>query len=83
LTIQINYEEELVKINDFLSKFIPQPRARKIPSDDDDDVEDDLAERADELNLDREPKYMRVLRRVANRQTTEIIIDLNDLKQVG
>lgn len=36
-----------------------------------------------DLGMERTPKYVKLLRKVANRQTTEIVIDLNDLKQVS
>jgi DNA replication licensing factor MCM7 len=83
--IGINYEDELVKISDFISKYIPAPRARRrIPADDDEEAEeDDLAEEMEDMDVDgTRSKYMKVLRKVANRQTSEVVIDLADLRKV-
>ncbi|WVQ81309.1 hypothetical protein IAT38_003432 [Cryptococcus sp. DSM 104549] len=43
--INVNYEEELTKIEDFLTHFVPPPRSRprgkaQFPADDDDEAED-------------------------------------------
>jgi hypothetical protein len=35
------------------------------------------------MDEERPAKYIRILRKVANRQTTEVVIDLKDLKEVG
>lgn len=72
---------------------MPQRRSRHaIPDDDDAEAEDDSAdeiEDLDDLDLDNDEnqgrskaKYMRIMRKVANRQTTEVVIDLNDLQSV-
>jgi DNA replication licensing factor MCM7 len=62
--------------------------------DDDDEAEDDeddaesLADGMSEVDMDgaregrSKAKYMKVLRKVANRQTTEVVVDLGDLKKV-
>ncbi|KAK4687318.1 DNA replication licensing factor MCM7, partial [Tremellales sp. Uapishka_1] len=88
-SIQINYEDELEKISDFLSSYVPAPRAhRRLPDDDDEEAEseeeEELADDLDDLAVGEErskAKYMKVLRKVANRQTTEVVIDLGDLKK--
>ena len=45
-----------------------------------------LADAVDDLDVNGEErskaKYMRVLRKVANRQSAAVIIDLNDVKEV-
>jgi DNA replication licensing factor MCM7 len=84
-----------VKIEDFLTRFVPQPRHRgqPLPADDDEEAEDDGEDLADDLNdldVDGEDglpgrskaKYMKVMRKVANRQTSEVVIDLADLRKV-
>jgi len=89
--IQIDYAEELEKISDFLSRYVPPPRARRdLPADDDEEAEEDLADDINDLGVDDDDergqrskaKYMKVLRRVANRQTAEVVIDLADLRKV-
>lgn len=90
---QIDYADELEKITDFLSRYVPPPRAqRALPADDDEAAEeDDLADDINDLGVDdgdateerSKAKYMKVLRRVANRQTAEVIIDLADLRKVS
>lgn len=89
--------DSVVQINDFLSSYIPQPRDRRNArhrqqlADDDAAAEsdEDIADAVDEMDMrdgtgDRriKAKYLRVLRKVANRQTTEVVIDLSDLKKV-
>lgn len=90
--IQIDYEEETEKITEFLSRYVPPPRTarRDLPEDDDEEAEEeDLADDVADLDVDDEnnprskAKYMRVLRRVANRQTSEVIVDLADLRKVS
>jgi DNA replication licensing factor MCM7 len=90
--IQIDYTEELEKISTFLSTFVPPPRARRdLPADDDEEAEEDLADEINDLDVDdndereerSKAKYMKVLRRVANRQTAEVVIDLADLRKVS
>ncbi|GMK55623.1 hypothetical protein CspeluHIS016_0206790 [Cutaneotrichosporon spelunceum] len=86
--IEINYDEEIKKISDFLTKFVSELRSANsgvIPSNDDDAAEpesDDDLGMMDELHMDeyQSPKYMRTMRKVANRQTTEVVIDLQDLR---
>jgi DNA replication licensing factor MCM7 len=92
---QIDYPAELDKITEFLSSYVPPPRAprRGLPSDDDEDAEeedneDDLEDGLDNLSVDgrverSKAKYMKVLRKVANRQTSEVIVDLGDLIKVS
>ncbi|WWD21313.1 hypothetical protein CI109_105797 [Kwoniella shandongensis] len=95
-SIQINYDEELEKIQEFLTTYVPPPRSarRTLPSDDDEEAEDededegDLADDLSDLDVDEgerrhreKAKYMRVLRKVANRQTAEVVVDLADLKK--
>lgn len=74
-------------------------RHRQIPSDDDDEAEeheeddemdeDELADGLDDLDVDdgargrSKAKYMKVLRKVANRQSAAVTIDLNDVKEVS
>jgi len=45
-----------------------------------------LADAVDDLDVNGEErskaKYMRVLRKVANRQSAAVVIDLNDVKEV-
>ena len=77
-----------------MTRYVPQPRPRRaLPANDDeeaDDEEEDLADDLDELDVDGDgegpdrskAKYMKVLRKVANRQTSEIIVDLADLRKV-
>lgn len=67
-------------------------RRQQQAADDDDEAEseEDLADDLDDMNVDGDgardgrskAKYMRLLRKVANRQTTEVVIDLSDLKKV-
>ena len=92
----IDYNSEMERITDFLSRYVKErarPNRRRgqaeaeIPSDDDDAAEDDLVENADDLDMDggasrSKAKYMKVLRKVANRQTSEVVVDLADLKKV-
>mgnify|MGYP002718906515 CR=1 FL=1 len=91
--IQIDYAEELETITDFLSRYVPPPRAarRDLPGNDDDEAEDEdeLADDVADLGVGEhdvpgrsKAKYMRALRRVANRQTEEVVIDLADLRKV-
>lgn len=69
-----------------------------MPADDDDeaeeDEEEDLADDLDDLDVDGDDenapaagrskaKYMKVLRRVANRRSAAITVDLNDVKDVS
>lgn len=67
---------------------------RHLPDDDDQEAEDedeenadDLADAVDDLDVNGEErskaKYMRVLRKVANRQSAAVVIDLNDVKEVS
>ncbi|EJT53102.1 hypothetical protein A1Q1_00109 [Trichosporon asahii var. asahii CBS 2479] len=92
-SIPVNYEEETQKITDFLTRFVAEPRrGRAIPEDDDDGAEESSDEEIEDFaSLDLEDegegegrskaKYMRIMRKVANRQTTEVVVDLNDLQQ--
>jgi len=73
-----------------LTRYVPQLRQRRgLPADDDEDEE--LADDLDDLGVDGEDeapgrskaKYMKVLRNVANRQTTEVVVDLADLRKVN
>lgn len=97
-TIPVDYAEEVRKIEEFLTRYVPQPRshrrgrqqAQQLPADDDEAAEEDeeeLADDLDDLGLDGgrasrvKEKYLRVLRRVANRQTAEVVVDLNDLRK--
>ena len=95
LIIQINYPEELNRIEDFLTRFVADSSARRrqLPDDDDQEAEEEdqedadmLADAVDDLDVNGEErskaKYMRVLRKVANRQSAAVIIDLNDVKEV-
>lgn len=94
--IQINYPEELARIEDFLTRYVADrsARNRQLPSDDDQEAEeedaedeDDLADAVDDLDVNGEQrskaKYMKVLRKVANRQSAAVVIDLNDVKEVS
>lgn len=52
------------------------------------DDEDDLADGLDDLDVGEgsgrsKAKYMKVLRKVANRQSAAVTIDLNDVKEVS
>lgn len=73
-------------------------RNRRLPADNDDEAEEDededLADGVDDLDVDvdgddehaagrSKAKYMKVLRRVANRRSAAVTIDLNDLKEVS
>lgn len=82
------------KITDFVTRFVPDRRRRRnasLPANDDeaaedeDESEDDLDEDMDSLDVDDEPrskaKYMRIMRKVANRQTAKVVVDLADLQQ--
>lgn len=79
------------KISDFLTRFVAVPRrGRPIPANDDDAAEESSDEEIDDfadLDLEDEAegrskaKYMKIMRKVANRQTTEVVVDLNDLQQ--
>ncbi|ORY33036.1 MCM2/3/5 family-domain-containing protein [Naematelia encephala] len=93
-SIQINYEDELSKITDFLSTYASQPRRRTaLPVDDDeeaeeDEEEEDLADEVDDMDLQdgnragrSKAKYMKILRKVANRRTAEVVVDLADLRR--
>lgn len=90
--INIDYAEETEEIERFLSKYeVTRTAPRDLPVDDDDEAEEDtladdvadLGMRDDEDALRRSKlKYMKILRRVANRQTEEVIIDLADLRKV-
>lgn len=71
----------------------------RLPADDDDEAEDededaadDLADDVNDLDVDDDndndaprskAKYMKVLRRVANRRSAQVVIDLNDVKDVS
>jgi DNA replication licensing factor MCM7 len=92
---QINYPEELNRIEDFLTRFVADSSARRrqLPDDDDQEAEEEdqedadmLADAVDDLDVNGEErskaKYMRVLRKVANRQSAAVVIDLNDVKEV-
>jgi hypothetical protein len=94
--MQINYPEELARIEDFLTRYVADrsPRTRQLPSDDDQEAEeedaeeeDDLADAVDDLDVNGErrskAKYMKMLRKVANRQSAAVVIDLNDVKEVS
>lgn len=85
-----------VQINDFLSTYKTEERTRNArhrqqAADDDDEAEseDDLADDVNDMNMGgpgeqrSKIKYMKLLRKVANRQTTEVVIDLSDLKRVS
>jgi DNA replication licensing factor MCM7 len=85
-----------VQINDFLSTYVPQERNRgrgarrqQARGEDDSEAEseEDLADGVNNMNVDGErapkEKYMKLLRQVANRQTTEVVIELSDLKKVS
>jgi hypothetical protein len=94
---QIDYAEELVKIEDFLTRFVSDRSSRRRdPNDDEEegeesaeeDDEDDLADGLDDLDVGEgsgrsKAKYMKVLRKVANRQSAAVTIDLNDVKEVS
>lgn len=92
-SIQLDYAEELEKITEFLSSYVPPPRDPRaaLPDNDDEEAEDDLADAVDDMDMDGDSqdgerskaKYMRVLRKVANRQTAEVVVDLADLRKVG
>ena len=69
-------------------------RRRQIPDDDDQEAEEDdeedadaLADAVDDLDVNGEErskaKYMRVLRKVANRQSAAVVVDLNDVQEVS
>lgn len=89
----------MTKIEDFLTRFVPDNsrRNRQLPDDDDDEAEEeDLADEMNGLDVDEDEdddapgaerrskaKYMKVLRRVANRRSAAITIDLNDIKEVS
>lgn len=93
----MDYPEELTKIEDFLTRFVPDTsrRNRQLPDDDDEEAEEeDLANDLDELDVDEDDdapggerrskaKYMKVLRRIANRRSAAVTIDLNDVKEVS
>ncbi|EAL19989.1 hypothetical protein CNBF3160 [Cryptococcus deneoformans B-3501A] len=93
--VQINYEEESAKIEDFLARYVAGPRPRRdqsaLPADDDSaaedasEDEDDLADGMGGLNVQgagrTKFKYLRMLREVANRRREDIVIDLKDLKR--
>ncbi|CAK9781347.1 MCM-domain-containing protein [Cutaneotrichosporon oleaginosum] len=90
-TIEVDYDEEIRKISEFLTKFVSERRQANggaIPENDDaaaeDETEDELDD-LDELHMEeaRSPKYMRIMRKVANRQTAEVVIDLKDLQNYG
>ncbi len=78
-----------------MTRYVPQLRQRRgLPADDDEEAEDEdeeLADDLDDLGVDGEDeapgrskaKYMKVLRNVANRQTTEVVVDLADLRKVN
>ncbi|KAL7421120.1 DNA replication licensing factor MCM7 [Cryptotrichosporon argae] len=91
-SFEIDYADELGRIKDFLEKYVAPPRgardARGLPADDDEDAEDELPDDLSSLGLDEDEgdrrskaKYMRVLRKVANRQTAEVVVDLADLQK--
>ena len=97
-SIQIDYANELEKITDFLSRYVPPPRtrARGLPADDDEEAEDEEAEDEEDILADElegmdvaadpgrsKAKYMKTLRRVANRRTAEVVVDLADLQKVS
>ena len=89
----------MTKIEDFLTRFVPDNsrRSRRLPEDDDDEAEEeDLADELEGLDVDEDvdedaeggerrskAKYMKVLRRIANRRTAAVTIDLNDVKEVS
>ena len=91
---QIDYASELDRIKDFLSRYVPErgrPSRRsrpedELPSDDDDEAEDELADDIDNLDVGQsgrsKAKYMKRLRKVANRQSVEVVVDLADLRKV-
>lgn len=93
--LQIDYDDELTKIEEFLTRFEPQRRAngqQTIPDNDDDEADSDAEELADDLSDmgvngegDRrtKAKYMRMLRKVANRQTSEVVVDLADVRNAS
>ncbi|TYJ57734.1 hypothetical protein B9479_001588 [Cryptococcus floricola] len=91
--VNINYDEESGKIEDFLLNFVPIPRNRRhqapIPADDDAAAEetseddDDLANGLDGLNVGgarrQKHKYQRIMREVANRRRTDVVVNLKDV----
>jgi DNA replication licensing factor MCM7 len=96
--LQVDYPEELTKIEDFLTRFVATPTRRNghgnLPANDDDEAEEeeDLADEVDGMDMDdnddenpgkSKAKYMKVLRRVANRRSASVTIDLNDIKEVS
>lgn len=86
---------DLAKITDFVTNFASTRRRRgqdaSLPANDDaaaedesDDDDESLDEHMDSLDVDdsrSKSKYMRIMRKVANRQTTKVVIDLNDLQE--
>ncbi|WVR08871.1 hypothetical protein IAU60_005930 [Kwoniella sp. DSM 27419] len=96
-SININYEEETERIRDFLTSYVQPPRTqRRREAQDDEEMEDDSEEEdededglADELgDLDvrggeerEKAKYVKVLKKVANRQVDKVVIDLADLRR--
>lgn len=89
--MQVDYPEELTKIEDFLTRFVATP-SRGLPADDDEEAEEeeDLADEVDDMDMDGDDgvgrskaKYMKVLRKVANRRVASVTIDLNDVKEVS
>ena len=94
-SINIDYADELEKISTFLSTYVPPPRPTRrggIPADDDEEAEDEeeLLDDLDGIDIDDDEhaqrskaKYMKKLRKVANRQTSEVVVDLADLRKVS
>jgi DNA replication licensing factor MCM7 len=79
-----------------LTRFVSDRSSRRRdPNDDEEgeesaeeDDEDDLTDGLDDLDVGEgsgrsKAKYMKVLRKVANRQSAAVTIDLNDVKEVS
>jgi hypothetical protein len=66
-------------------------QAGNATANDESEEEDALVDDMDDMEMEGDEgrpsrtktKYMKLLRKVANRQTTEVVIDLSDLKKVG
>ncbi|RSH95139.1 Mcm2-7 hexameric complex component [Saitozyma podzolica] len=78
-SIAINYEDELAKIESFLTTYVPERRrnARRgaaLPADDDEEAEDvdDMADEMDGMDVDE---------REGRGGTAEVVIDLGDLRK--
>ncbi|TXT09090.1 hypothetical protein VHUM_02564 [Vanrija humicola] len=91
-SIPVSSHQPGQKITDFLTRFVKDKNARRratLPEDDDDEAESEaesVADDLDDLDVDDDgehskAKYMRIMRRVANRQTSEVVIDLANLQE--